>query len=191
VSKSRFYLPEEGYGMDATGITTILIAIYGAGLSTVLGIREWKRSRPSLHITAKHGYVVDVNGKDGEYSEPVLVMKAANVGSGSIFLSGMGFVNKGGSKQVLTSPYPSGILPAELEEGRSVISAYACRWLREQVDHEKIVGVFFQDETGKMWEAKLDKDLKAFCLASVSDGWELETRHPLKPLIMTSKKPRP
>lgn len=175
--------------MDTSQIITIGLAIYGAVLSTILGVREWKRSRPSLRVSAKHGYIVD--GLDGEPSEPVIVIKVANTGSGSIYLSSTGFTNRGrrGGHQALPSPYPGGILPAELKEGKSITTTYACRWFRERLEHEKVTGPYFQDETGKKWKGRFDKDEKAFCLASVGDGWMLESRNPQNPMILTTRRP--
>jgi hypothetical protein len=173
--------------MDISETITVVLAIYGAGLSTILAIREWRRSRPSLRVTAEHGYVID----QGDYSEPVLAMKAANVGSGSIYVSGAGFTNRDGGSQVVAQPYPRGIIPVELKQGESVLTVYACRWVRESLDHEKIVGVFFQDQTGKRWARRLNKDEKAFCLASRGSGWALETRHPSNPVVKMTKRPPP
>ena len=138
-----------------------------------------------MRVTAKHGYVLDDNRA---HSEPVLVMKAANVGSEAIFLSGIGFRKRDG-KLVIGSHYPRNAVPAKLEPGESLISAYACRWLQSYPDRHDIVGVYFQDETGKEWTTKLSKDELAFCLQSVGDGWQLETRQPLKPAVWTTRKP--
>ena len=171
--------------MDIAQIITIILAIYGAGLSTALGIREWRRSRPQLRVTSKHGYVI---GDNQEYSEPVWVMEAVNGGPEALFLSSLGFRKREG-KLSIRSPYPRNIVPAKVEKGRNLISVYACRWLRELADRHEIVGVYFQDETGKEWTAKLSKDELAFCLQSVGDGWLLETRQPLKPAVWTTRKP--
>ena len=152
-------------------ITPTVIAAYGAVLSTILLIHEIRKGRPRVKVTASHGYLYNATG---EPSEPVILMQAVNVGSGSIPLSGAGWLNKDGSMQHLANTYPPrGILPMDLEERRNCTTAYACRWFRENLDYEKVVGIYFQDQTGKKWIGKVSEEDKEQWLKSEGEGWQL------------------
>lgn len=157
--------------MDASQIFTVIIAIYGAALSTYLGINELRRRRPRLSVSADHGYLYDSAGNP---SEPIISMEAVNHGSQTIYLNGVGFMNEDGTKQHLTRPYPQGILPTELDPGRKCTTAYACRWLREYAENWKISGIYFQDETGKRWVRELKRNVIERWLESHGDGWRLD-----------------
>lgn len=151
-------------------IIPTIIAVYGAIVSTILAIHELRKGRPKVRVTASHGYLYDGVGKP---SEPVILIEATNVGSGFVPLNGVGWLNKDGSKQHLVTTYPTGILPMDLGERKTCTTAYACRWFREQVDHGKVIGVYFQDQTGKRWIGKINGKDKELWLKSKGDGWPL------------------
>lgn len=173
--------------MEPAQIITIVLAVYAAALSTYLGIRELKRQRPRIEVSAKHGYVIDGE----EYSEPVIIMQATNVGSGPVYLSGTGFVKEDAGRSVIAEPYPKGVLPGKLHERRNLITVYACRWFRDLIEHWDVMGAYFQDETGGKWDVQIDDEEKRFWLESRGDGWKLEERSPRHPVIKTTKNPPP
>jgi len=155
---------------NAEFIIATIIALYGAILSTILAIHELRKGKPRIRVSASHGYLYDASGKP---SEPVVLIEAVNVGSGKVALTGVGWLNRDGSKQHLISTYPPRVLPQDLEERKSCTVAYACRWFREKPDHVKVVGVYFQDQTGKKWIGKVKPKDKEMWLASKGDGWQL------------------
>lgn len=159
--------------MDAIAIIAIILSIYGAILSTILAIHEIRKGKPNLNVCARHGYLYDGYGKP---SEPVILMEAINSGSGSISLNGVGWMNRDGSKQHLTNSYPEGILPMVLDERRKCTTAYACRWFRKIIDHDKVKGLYFQDETGKLWYSKVSKKVIKTWLNSTGEGWRLDRK---------------
>jgi hypothetical protein len=156
--------------MSAETIITIIVALYGAILSTILAIHEFRKGRPRIKVSASHGYLFDSLGKA---SEPVILIEAVNVGSGKVALTGAGWLNNDKSKQHFVSPYPPGVIPVDLEERKKCTVAYACRWFREQVSHDKVIGVYFQDQTGKKWIGRVSKKDKNMWLSSTRDGWRL------------------
>jgi hypothetical protein len=156
--------------MTTLEILTIILALYGAVLSTILGIHELRKGLPKLKVSASHGYTFDAKGSR---SEPVIILKAENIGSGQIHLNGVGWLNHNRSKQQFTNPYPRGILPKSLGERESLMTLYACRWFREKVKYDEVIGVFFQDETGKLWVGKVAKKDREMWSKSVGEGWKL------------------
>ncbi len=165
-------------------VITILIAIYGAVLSTILAILEIRRRRPEIRISAIHGYVFDV----GIPSEPVIVIEAVNEGAGPIYLSSMGFLQEGDERYAIYEPYPRGILPSDLNERRKLTTVFACRWYRDRLDPSIVTGVYFRDETGREWRKEVDKEERDFWESSYGDGWLLEDNQPQEPMIMQTKR---
>ena len=146
------------------------VAVYAAILSTALGYVEWRKRRPRVKVTAEHGYTY-VGGKA---SEPLITIEAVNVGGGSVHLNSVGFLQKGGKKLVIGSVVPPKVLPAELEERKRLTVLYACRWFRENLDHEEVIGAYFGDQTGRQWVGKVKRKQKEKWLSSKVEGWLLE-----------------
>jgi hypothetical protein len=147
-----------------------IIAAYGAILSTILAIHELVKGRPRVKVSASHGYLY--NGM-GMPSEPVIMIEAVNVGAGTIHLNGCGWLNRDGTRQHITIPYPPGALPMHLNERKKCTTVYAGRWFRDKADHKKIVGVYFQDETGKNRTGKIKRRDKEMWLSSKGEGWSI------------------
>jgi len=165
--------------MDETTslVITTVIAVYGAIIATlsligsvVLGIIELRRTRPRLKVEARRATLMD--GLD-EPSEPFISVEAINVGKGSVRISSFGFYLRDKSKMHIIKPYLLD-LPADVPEQRKVTTFYACRWYRELKSKEDIKGVYFQDETGKMWRKKFTKKQRSLWEESVSDGYLIE-----------------
>jgi hypothetical protein len=156
--------------VDIVSALTIIVALYGAVVSTILAIHELRKGKPRLKVTASHGYLYNALGKP---SEPVILMEALNIGSGSIPLNGVGWLNQDGSKQHIIVPYPVGILPTDLAERKKLTEVYACRSFRENLDNAKVAALYFQDQSGKLWIAKVTPKEKRSWLDSKGDGWRI------------------
>lgn len=50
---------------------------------------------------------------------------------------------------------------------------YPCRMFRNDLEHEKIISVYFQDQTGKKWTQRIKKKDKKVWLSSRGEGWKL------------------
>jgi hypothetical protein len=168
-------------------VISIILALYNAVRSTILGIQEIKRRRPEIRVSAAHGYVFDV----GIPSEPVIVIEAVNDGDGIVYLNSMGFLQEGDKRYAIYEPYPPGILPSDLDERRKLTTVFACRWYRDRLDPSIVIGVYFKDETGREWKKKVDKEERDFWEKSYGDGWLLEDNLPQKPMIMITKRDLP
>ena len=75
--------------MTASDIITALIAVYGAVLSTIILVREWKAKRPDIRVEvslASHQY------PSGELSNLKLIVFATNAGEKAVVLSSPGLI---------------------------------------------------------------------------------------------------
>lgn len=99
-------------------LNTIIIAIYGAGLSTFLLI--WKiftyylESKPRLKVELKYGIGETPLG----VTPPLIYINAANIGKKPVTLSSVGF-DLGGQMNLIFRQNTE--LPKRLEEGESYI----------------------------------------------------------------------
>jgi hypothetical protein len=73
--------------MTVTELITIAIAIYGAVISTILGVAEILRNRTNVRVTARHGRLITADGKN---SELMIILEATNTGKGTVTLTGVG-----------------------------------------------------------------------------------------------------
>jgi hypothetical protein len=158
-------------------VITTAIAVYGALIATlslaasiVLGVNELKRHRARLKVVARRAILIDGFDKP---SEPFISVEAINVGSGSIRISSFGFYLRDKSKLHIINPYLLN-LPIDVDERRKVSTYYAFRWFRSLRKRSEILGVYFQDETGKMWRAKFTKKQKKQFEEATGEGYLVE-----------------
>ena len=93
---------------ETQAFVTTIIAVYGAVLGTislitsvVLGIIEIKRYKPKLKVAVSYGVITDGRGHS---SEPLMLIKALNIGHGKIVLQTFGFLLKDKSTQIMMKP---------------------------------------------------------------------------------------
>lgn len=98
--------------MTATDIVTAIVALYGAGLSTFIAVREWKARRPDIKVEVSEGrtYIAEL----GDWSAHRIFIKAYNRGQKTVNFTMVGIILPDGNK--LAIPYPLGYLtlPCEL-----------------------------------------------------------------------------
>jgi hypothetical protein len=156
-------------------VVTTCIAVYGAIVSTVLAIHELLKNKPRLKVTVRQGEFYDRSDRP---SEPVIVIEAVNKGAGKIALTHYGFSYRNGEKQIVTRPFPAKILPTDLDERKKCAVGYPCRGFRENLDPERITGVFFQDQTEKKWTCRISRKKIHSWLALRTAGWRLDISKP-------------
>lgn len=95
-------------------IVTVLIAIYGAGLSTYTHIARSRERRRVLKVSIKEG-AVGLGGKLGDWS---LIFAISNPGFMPIVLSSIALLLPDGKTVVFFRPQGTANLPHELAPGR-------------------------------------------------------------------------
>lgn len=100
--------------MDWTRVATAVVAVYGALLATY---DHFVANRPRIKVTASRG--VAGWSQTGEVSEPMLFLKAANVGPRAVTLQVPFFLLSGGKKLVLMRVQHQVTLPHELPPGKA------------------------------------------------------------------------
>ena len=158
-------------------LITLSIAIYGAVLATlgfilsvILAIHEIAKQRPKIKVIARNARINYDNGKS---SELLISIEAVNTGSGSLVLTGVGWVLKDKSKLQILKPYLLE-LPIKLDERRKCCAYVPCReGFRELKNNKEIIGVFYQDETGQQWNSKISRKQKNLWMEPTNDGLKI------------------
>ncbi len=139
---------------------TIIIAVYGAvlatmgfGLSLVLGINELQKQLPKIKVKLTSGSLID---RDGKSSEPLIIFEAYNNRQFSVEITGCGWLALNRERYQFIKPYLLK-LPYTLEPHRKIETYFCCRWFRDLPYKEKIIGIFFVDDSGNQWNLKINK----------------------------------
>jgi hypothetical protein len=98
-------------------VVSLTLALYGAGLSTYLALRQRKRDRPDLRVECYFGYHSEEEGED---VVPVITIKARNAGFRPLEVEGAGFISSG--KRIEIPPYSvePATAPQVLSDGESL-----------------------------------------------------------------------
>jgi hypothetical protein len=97
--------------MDSGDIITALLAMYGAILSTIVAIRDWRARRPKIAVKTSWG-LLDLGR--GNTSDAMLFVQATNPGQKPVTLSSVGFVLPSQERVFLKEPHGSMRIPCEL-----------------------------------------------------------------------------
>lgn len=144
----------------------LLLAIYGAGISTVLlireivlGVLEFVRERHRLKVTASFSL------KRGEGSKlfTYLEIGATNIGRRPITILQAGIGGHGPYSEVIYTDdlFNRVKLPIKLEDGEHVDFAFDSRELQIH-GHTHLTRAFFKDAEGTYYETSLGKKLSEF-----------------------------
>jgi len=162
---------ETGYQLANT-----ILAGYAAVLATIsiiasiiLGYLEVRRHRPRVKVTAKYGVLSDAQRGN---SEPLIFLEAVNNGSGSIAISGVGWLLKGGRKIMYTAP-PLMSLPHVLLERRKCTTNIPCRSYNNDEDRGSYRRPFFQDETGEVWKGRITRSERRLWANAPNTGYKV------------------
>jgi hypothetical protein len=138
--------------VNQQNITTV-VAVLGLILSLILGVIEIKRYSGRVKVKLTLGHFYDL---PDQYSEQVIEIRAMNIGYGTMYISGGGWLQKDGSEIAITKPINL-VFPAKLEERRSISIYFPCRGFKNLTNVENIVSTYVTDETGKTWKCRLSK----------------------------------
>jgi len=134
---------------------TLIIAIYGASLSTIITITKIYyilKDKAKIKVTAKFGFITGLP----EMSENLLIITAINKGRRSVTLSSFGIRTK--DKQNIINPHRTN-LPFELEGGKA-----HCEWFEaSKLKSKNCKFAWYRDQTGKLYKSKnIGKKLKRY-----------------------------
>jgi len=161
---------------------TTLVATCGATLATLsfilsvwLGIIEVNRLKSKVQMRPSQGCLY-ANGKASESFVPI---DAVNTGRGSVVLTGVGWILSNRKKLYYTNCYNLN-LPFQLDERRACRFSLPARLFRELDDKDRIVSAFFEDETGRLWKAKVTRKMRAIWESMNNPGWKIARNDGLK-----------
>lgn len=95
---------------------TLVLAIWGAVLSTYKILSDYRKSTRNLKVTVSYGFGVG----EGEVGPNVLLLSAINVGHRDITLSSMGYILPDKRFLLLFKPQSNVRFPYRLSEGNEV-----------------------------------------------------------------------
>lgn len=142
--------------MDSTDIITALVALYGAILSTVVAVREWRAKRPRIRVKTSMGFL---DLARGNVSDAMVFVEAANPGQKPVTLSSVGFILPFKGKVFLRQPQGSVRIPCELAPESACQVWINARELGQLLRSHgfsgklKLVG-FYGDQVGRTHKSK-------------------------------------
>jgi hypothetical protein len=154
--------------MNQENITTV-IAVLGFILSVILGVIEIKRYRGRVRVKILLGHFFDLQQGN---SEQITEIQAANIGYGTTYIDGGGWLKRDGSSIAILSPINLEF-PKKVEERQSISIFYPCKWFKNTPIVENIVAAYVTDQTGKKWKCRLSKRNLQKLLKYESGGWSI------------------
>ncbi|XES77505.1 MAG: hypothetical protein ACBZ72_01195 [Candidatus Bathyarchaeia archaeon] len=137
-------------------LTTLLIALYGAVLSTFTIISQKKEHKREVKVTLSFGFV-----DQGRPLEAMFILSAKNTGSKTVTMSSRGLIlpNNKILHFVRQSYFP---FPIELTEGKDIFDWREVKELAQELKKEGYSGIievkgFFKDAVDHWYESKLVK----------------------------------
>lgn len=115
--------------MDTKDIFTLVVALYGAGLSTYVAIAQRRDKWPRVEAKLAYGFLTHAAG----LSDTQILLSAANVGHTSVTLSSGGLLLADGSQVLTLSHNTSERLPQQLEPGKSLTMWFELRPLAAEL----------------------------------------------------------
>jgi len=141
-------------------VTTALVALYGAILSSYNALAARKEKRPQVRVSVSFG--VKVCGSPligGEAGPPLLFVEASNPGRRTVTLSSLGLL-LAKKRQLFLDPHSEGMpFPYDLEPGKSyrmwVAASRLASWLKQEglQGKVKLVG-FYDDAVGNRYRSR-------------------------------------
>lgn len=141
--------------MNLPLLITLIIAIYGAILSTITIILKLIERRPHIKVRIKGGYTM--SGARAE-TDTMVMVEAINIGNKSIILNTTGFyANKHPFFCPITIPRIQ--FPYELQEGKNCIVLYEEKRLAKKLKQSNLSGTikiwgYFTDVIGNIYKSK-------------------------------------
>ena len=142
-------------------IATILVALYGATLSTILAINEFRKERRVLRVTCD----IAIAGLTTGGSYTFVAIKVVNVGHRPVTLTSAGFIlNNGKWATQLESQMGMIPLPKKLEDGDNVSLMFdydrVVKLAKEMGEGIRFTKAVVSDAAGKKYSAPIPTMLK-------------------------------
>jgi len=141
--------------MTPTDIIVAVVALYGAVLSTIIAIREWKARSPNIKVNLSMGFYT----LGASVSDAQVFLEASNPGEKAVSLSSLGLILPDKTKLAFTE-YESHVrFPYEILPESSCKVWMDARRLAQGLrsmgfsGKPKLVG-FYGDEVGRIYESK-------------------------------------
>ncbi len=137
-------------------ILTAMVALYGAVLSTIILVREWKAKRPNIRVEVSEG---TVQIPLGLWSDQSIFIEARNRGHKAVTLSMVGFILPDGDRWAIPRPLGYVTFPYELmPEKRCMVRTPAQKLATELEsmgfpDRVSLIG-YYDDEIGRRHQSK-------------------------------------
>ena len=140
------------------------LAVYGAGLSSVLALREWLKSRRHVKVSQSWATVPSAAGANHLY-----VVTVTNHGHRPVVIKMAGLMTVAGRQviqptNVLSAQWP---LPKRLEDGESVDVYFDTAQLRAAIvearargETDRIVSAYARDSAGRLYTNALPVDFE-------------------------------
>lgn len=145
--------------MSVTEILTLVIALWGAVLSTILGVHQLRRDR--VQVEVKIGWAMTLSAIDS--SEEYISIQATNVGHRPVTIASGGFLTSGDDSILVIDNLPGAdVLPKKLEDGDSVTLYFGMNRM-SQIEADlfqqdtRLTKAFVKDERGNYHTQKLDR----------------------------------
>jgi len=141
---------------------TVVLAIYGAAISTILVLRERGRDTAKINVTLHFGVI-------GPPDQEVVFAAASNVGLRPVHIVSGRFLTSDGDYTLQPAHMPE--LPATLAPTESADISVVTTELRTALEHRaaqthrrvRLVGAQFRDGSGNRYDGKkIDRDLRRY-----------------------------
>jgi hypothetical protein len=134
---------------------TLLIALWGAALSTYKVISDRSKSVRKLKVSVSYGFISQGNS----VSPTTIMISAVNEGFRDITLNSMGFLLPNNNKTVMLEPQSNVTFPYTLSEGKSCVVWKLQKQFAIELRKNGYIGAikvkgYFQDATGKIMSSK-------------------------------------
>jgi hypothetical protein len=142
--------------MTSTDMVTALIALYGAGLSTIIAVREWRARNPNIKVEVSEG---SFGLAVGAWSGHMIFCDALNRGQKAITLQMVGFQLPNGEQFVIPYPSPYVRFPYDLlpEKSCKVFTSASDLAMHLRLEgwpqRVSLVG-FYNDDVGRRYRSK-------------------------------------
>lgn len=144
--------------MDTATAITLVIAAWGAGLSTFLAIRELRKDKPRVTVRARIGFIPLGIGftVSAEDAPKMLSVTAVNVGHRPVELTGIAFFTDDGQKwAALPLNMPVGErLPKMLTDGESVTLFFEADEMQATFGDRELARVVLSDNRDNDYTAE-------------------------------------
>lgn len=134
---------------------TLVIAVWGAGLSTYKVLSDYRTSKRTLKVEVTNGFISQGN----EVSPPILNISAINIGFRDVTLNSVGFLLPDGRKTIMMEQNTAVRFPYTLTEGNQCTVWKFRSKMAEELKKNGFLGKvelrgYYQSATGDYFKSK-------------------------------------